>query len=66
VFYVRVSETLGFFLCVVAILPVLQRRFGQPLPSTILWAVVIAASFQALFFSLLRVPLPAGPPLSAT
>lgn len=60
-FYVLASERLGFFLCAVAILAVLQLRFGRPIAGTLLWAVVIAASFQTLFASLLRVPLPPGP-----
>ena len=60
-FYVLTSEILGFLLCAIIILTILQYRFGRPLFGSLLWAFVISASFQALFASLLRVPLPPGP-----
>lgn len=59
-FYILVSQWLGFLLSAVLILTVLFRVLQVPLARSLLIAVVAALVIHFAFYRLLRVPLPWG------
>jgi putative tricarboxylic transport membrane protein len=60
VFYILLSGRLGFVLCSVLVLAVLQRVCGVRLFPALLVAIVATLAIHACFYKLLKVPLPWG------
>ena len=59
-FYILVSQQLGFLLTAVLILTTLFRVLQVPLARSVLIAVIAALVIHFAFYKLLRVPLPWG------
>lgn len=60
VFYILAADTLGFIVCSMLILVLLQVALGVRLPMALLCALVATLVIHACFYKLLRVPLPWG------
>ena len=60
VFYILLSERLGFLLCSLAVLVLLQWACGVRLPAALAVGVVATLLIHACFYKLLKVPLPWG------
>lgn len=60
VFYILCADALGFVVCSVLVLAVLQWALGVRLPLALAVAVVATLVIHACFYKLLRVPLPWG------
>lgn len=60
VFYFMAAESLGFLLCSLLLLVVLQRLFGVPWVRAVIVAVVVTMVIHVAFYTVLHVPLPWG------
>ncbi|GAA4345567.1 tripartite tricarboxylate transporter TctB family protein [Variovorax defluvii] len=60
VFYILLSERLGFLLCSLAILVLLQWACGVRLPVALAVGTVVTLLIHTCFYKLLKVPLPWG------
>lgn len=60
VFYIAVSEALGFLLTSVCMMLALFRALQVPWPKSVFWAVVATVVVHFAFYKLLRVNLPWG------
>lgn len=60
IFYILLSDIVGFILCSVLVLVLLQWACGVRLGAAVLVAIVATLVIHACFYKLLRVPLPWG------
>jgi len=60
VFYILCAQALGFLVCSVAVLVMLQWALAVRLPLAVVTAVVATLVIHLCFYKLLRVPLPWG------
>ena len=60
VFYILVSDTLGFLITALVMMMTLFRSLHVAWGRSVLWAVVATVVVHFAFYKLLRVPLPWG------